>query len=449
MVGVTLGLRGPPEGIMASIQRKGQSWYCQFYWQNRRYTYSVGRVTKNQAEAKATKTDEIVDLLDRGVLKVPEAVDVATFVKFDGHPPVAEESQKVSQKTHLSEIFENYLTAHAAAQEAKSLYTARIHLKHLAETLGPKFDLRKLELAHLQKHVNRRCPAVSPTTAEKEIATLRTVWNWGVRMKLLSGPCSVKGVIYPKVDEKPPFQTRAEIYRQLVGLGNRQQVELWDSLYLRVEEIDLFLNEVRRLAMHDWIYPLVATAAHAGLRRSELIRLRKSDVDFDAMVITVRELKRTKGKRTTRRVPMSTVLATVLGDWMKIHPGGDPLFAQAEEVSRSKKRSATTGHSNSKGRPTTQKDRDKLVEIRERPGLLTLTIDEVSDHFRRTIQTSEWSVVPGLHCLRHSFISACASKGLDQRIIDEWVGHQTDEQRRRYRHLYPSVQQAAIKSVFG
>jgi hypothetical protein len=120
-----------------------------------------------------------------------------------------------------------------------------------------------------------------------------------------------------------------------------------------------------------------------------------------------------------------------------------------EEVSRSKKRSATTGHSNSKGRPTTQKDRDKLVEIRERPGLLTLTIDEVSDHFRRTIQTSEWSVVPGLHCLRHSFISACASKGLDQRIIDEWVGHQTDEQRRRYRHLYPSVQQAAIKSVFG
>jgi len=44
-----------------------------------------------------------VGLLDRGVLKVPEAVDVATFVKHDGHPPVAEESQKVSQKTHLRE----------------------------------------------------------------------------------------------------------------------------------------------------------------------------------------------------------------------------------------------------------------------------------------------------------------------------------------------------------
>ena len=76
---------------MASIQRKGQSWYCQFYRQNRRYTFSVERVTKKQAETKAAKTVEIVGLLDRGVLKAPEAVDVATFVKHDGRPPVAED----------------------------------------------------------------------------------------------------------------------------------------------------------------------------------------------------------------------------------------------------------------------------------------------------------------------------------------------------------------------
>jgi hypothetical protein len=47
------------------------------------------------------------------------------------------------------------------------------------------------------------------------------------------------------------------------------------------------------------------------------------------------------------------------------------------------------------------------------------------------------------------FISACASKGVDQRLIDEWTGHATEEQRKRYRHLYPTTQQAAIASVFG
>ena len=61
----------------------------------------------------------------------------------------------------------------------------------------------------------------------------------------------------------------------------------------------------------------------------------------------------------------------------------------------------------------------------------------------------EWKVVRGFHIFRHSFISACASNGVDQRLIDEWVGHQSEEQRRRYRHLYPSVQAAALKGVFG
>ncbi len=37
----------------------------------------------------------------------------------------------------------------------------------------------------------------------------------------------------------------------------------------------------------------------------------------------------------------------------------------------------------------------------------------------------------------------------DQRIIDEFVGHQTDEQRRRYRHLIPDIKQKAITGVFG
>ena len=42
---------------------------------------------------------------------------------------------------------------------------------------------------------------------------------------------------------------------------------------------------------------------------------------------------------------------------------------------------------------------------------------------------------------------ALSAKG-DQRLIDEWVGHTTEEMRRRYRHLIPSLEQQAIRSVF-
>src|SRR5262249_37141629 len=138
-IGVRLASRCPPEGTMASLQKKGNSWYCQFYWQNRRFTFAVGRVTRPQAEAKATRVDEIVGLLERGVLKLPEGMGVAAFVKHDGQPPAPAESQKISQKSALGELRDAYLKAYGEAHEAKTLYTAKIHLNHLVATLGKGF----------------------------------------------------------------------------------------------------------------------------------------------------------------------------------------------------------------------------------------------------------------------------------------------------------------------
>ena len=45
--------------------------------------------------------------------------------------------------------------------------------------------------------------------------------------------------------------------------------------------------------------------------------------------------------------------------------------------------------------------------------------------------------------------SAGASEAVDQRVINEVVGHQSEEQRRRYRYFYPAVMQEAVRRVFG
>jgi hypothetical protein len=37
----------------------------------------------------------------------------------------------------------------------------------------------------------------------------------------------------------------------------------------------------------------------------------------------------------------------------------------------------------------------------------------------------------------------------DQRVIDDLVGHFTEEQRRRYRHLYPDLKEQAVLRMFG
>jgi integrase len=52
----------------------------------------------------------------------------------------------------------------------------------------------------------------------------------------------------------------------------------------------------------------------------------------------------------------------------------------------------------------------------------------------------------GFHTYRHSFASNLACLGVDQRIIDEFMGHQTEEMRKRYRHLFPKQRRPAIES---
>ncbi len=245
--------------------------------------------------------------------------------------------------------------------------------------MGEAFPIGELALSDLQAYIDRRAKAkglrgkLSPATIKKEIVTLRTAWNWGVKMDLIAGKFPNGGLRYPKKDAKPPFQTRAEIERQSVGSTAKDRAELWDSLYLRLPEVEEMLAHVRDRAGHLWIHPLMATAAYTGARRSELIRMRLSDVDFEGGIITVREKKRSHSERTTRRVPLSSALTSILRDWIAVHPGGPWLFCQSGEVERSKNRSRTTGHQSVEGRAKTLSGRMKTVRNREGVGISPIT----------------------------------------------------------------------------
>jgi site-specific recombinase XerD len=77
-----------------------------------------------------------------------------------------------------------------------------------------------------------------------------------------------------------------------------------------------------------------------------------------------------------------------------------------------------------------------------------ITNDQASHFFEKTFSKSKWQVLHGWHLFRHSFCSNCAAAGIEQRVINDWVGHQTNEMVRRYRHLFPNRQKEAIESVF-
>jgi len=72
---------------MASLQKKGDSYYCQFCYHGRRRTFTVGAVDESEAENKARQVDYLLMRLKRRLLVLPEGGDIVTFIEHDGKPP--------------------------------------------------------------------------------------------------------------------------------------------------------------------------------------------------------------------------------------------------------------------------------------------------------------------------------------------------------------------------
>jgi integrase len=443
---------------MATLQKKGNGWYCQFLHHGKRHTFTIGRVSKAEARAKADQVGYLLLRLKQRLIHLPPGVGIVEFIRDDGNPGIADLGKETATELTLSTFYGRYLKTHRQSLEPRTVEGIELHFKHLLNALGERFPIRRLKLVDLQGYVDHRARAkghggrrLSAATIKKEIVSLRTAWNWAARMELVTGRFPNAGLCYPKTEEKPPFQTRDQIERQINagGLKPHQKNELWHALYLQTPELAEVLEDVRRSSAHSWIYAIACTAGHTGARRSELIRIGVTDVDFAARVITIRERTRVRGPHTTRRVPLTDFLAVMLRDYLKTHPGGPALFCHGQAVARSKKRSRNTGHRSNGSRVTTLQGRLTDVTERVRPELGPLTEDEAHDHLKRTLKGSKWEVIKGYHPFRHSFISACASRGIDQRMIQEWCGHMSGAMQKRYAHLYPCAQADALRSVFG
>jgi len=53
-----------------------------------------------------------------------------------------------------------------------------------------------LTLGMLQQHITRRSKQVESVTIKKELDTFRSVWNWGLAMRLVGHPFPCRGLAY-------------------------------------------------------------------------------------------------------------------------------------------------------------------------------------------------------------------------------------------------------------
>jgi hypothetical protein len=146
-------------------------------------------------------------------------------------------------------------------------------------------------------------------------------------------------------------------------------------------------------------------------------RLLTGQLAVPAGVVTARSRKQSRSRTfTARTIDLHPELRAVLQQWRDRPPAGQLVLADA-----------TTLTPLGPGRV----NRLFWQPIRGTPRCLD---------GRRN-----WFKV-GFHTYRHSFASNLAAAGADQRVIDEFMGHSTEQMGRRYRHLAPVARRSAIEA---
>ena len=210
----------------------------------------------------------------------------------------------------------------------------------------------------------------------RELAVLSKVFTLAVREGVVaSNPCSVVERLYVS--------------------NNRIR-------YLSTEEEDRLLAVLTDEREHLW--PMVLVDIYTGLRRGELLSLRKDELDFNFNVI---QLRRTKSRRghviVGRTIPMESIVKDVLWSQCQRHEG-EYVFIN----------------------PKTDKP---YTDIKK--GIAKACQKAKLEDFT-------------FHYLRHTFGTRLAEQNVDVVRIKELMGHQSIETTMRYMHATDRGKREAV-----
>ena len=74
---------------MASIQKNGDGWYCQFCYRGQRTTFAIGKVSEDEASAKSAQADYLLMRPKQRLIELPGGAEIVDFVRYDGKPPAS------------------------------------------------------------------------------------------------------------------------------------------------------------------------------------------------------------------------------------------------------------------------------------------------------------------------------------------------------------------------
>ena len=196
-----------------------------------------------------------------------------------------------------------------------------------------------------------------------------------------------------------------------VVFGVEKMKLIWNpSRFLNESEIERILDASRE----TYIYPIILTALHTGMRKSELFNLQWFDIDFDMQTITIQSKDDWHTKNYKARVlQMTPVLYNTLQNHRKLQ------YALGYE--------------------------NQYVFTYRGKRLL----DRITKTLRAVLAKAGVKGVT-LHTFRHTFASQLVMAGVPLRDVQELMGHQSFETTLQYAHLSEEhVKKQVLRLPYG
>ena len=327
-----------------SIFKKGNNWYIDYYLKGRRKRKKIGHSKKLAEQVLKNVQVKIVKKEYLGILE--------------------------EQKVLFDEYGEQYRD-YAKVNKALSTYERRdkINIDHLTSFFKGKY-LFEIDAQMIENFKATRLEKVAPATVNRELACLKHMYTKALEWGLVK-ESPAKAV---KLLKEPPGRLR----------------------YLMPEEVHRLLGFC---AKH--IKPIVVTAVNTGMRKSEILNLRWSEVDLKNRKIMVTNTKNNE----SRVIPINRT-----------------LYQELLMMPRSKGKEYVFSAGN------------------------RLPFGDVKKGFSAAVKKAEIKDFR-FHDLRHTFGSHKMMQGVNLKTVQQVLGHKDIKMTMRYSHLSPEYVQDAMERL--
>ncbi len=395
---------------------KSAIFHVAFWYDGQQHRKSLRTRNRRKAQEDAKAVQEAVTALkngrDReGLELIQQSVPVVDVIF-----PTAKTKKLIADLSHkplhLRDLHDRWIEHQKnEGRAARTTDTIKHRLVDFLRMLGDDFRVDYLTRKDLDDYIMiRRKAGVAEYTIDRELKTLKGILNRAVELEWLSeNPVKV----WPKIktEARKEFIPRERIEKIIAttDLSDEEIRDLGGRMLLSAEDIaDLVSLAEERLS--QLAVPL-ALVGVTGIRRTELITVKKSDLDMSKWTLTVSSDKGSRKKRQVRRtIEIHQSVVPMLEAHLKSLSKADrllfPVFARISG-----------------------KNRDSDSDINARCDRAHRLLDQL-------VADTRWMMLRGWHSLRHSAISIYLDQGYTFDQIAKWTGHVDPETQKLYTHWF-------------